>query len=466
MISSRINSKSTIATILLAFAVPGSLARGADLLPASRVDASGTGTVPVAAPMKAGFSKFTIHGESYPYETAADVRKGNGIDRMNRFDALAGTSIVKGLDLHLGVHGTYEREGEISSRRVSAGSLMLKTNIISASGFNLALAPWLESGIGVKGKEVETRAVRARGGVMLLTGWNRKNAFEWNLALGNRNRATEEFEGLRFGHESIYKTSFKVNLTNDFGLTAAADGRQIRVIRDESAGESIFGTGRGQAGFFARFGNVETSIYGGASIDRALGKKYWKPSKDIADIDGGRLFFGAAVSLSLGKSASSTDGEPARDFENNAVDYQVRAKQKGAGNAVGMEPAKAGDAAQPVSHDNDFLKDFGSYSGAKTGADDFSAAEASVKKRDSIPAGAYDITAVEREIKQLRETEKKAQEARQKAEEARLEKERREKAMDGVAREKQMRRMRKEVQSEVDALPTITTEDMSWRGIE
>jgi len=465
MITGRFNSKSLLATALMAAAFPGALAFGADLLPQSRVDASGTGTVPVAAPMKSGFSKFTIHGETIPYESAGDVSRaqGDGIDRVNRFDALAGTSLVKGLDLHLGVHGTYEREGQVSSRRVSGGSLMLKTNMISASGFNLALAPYVESGIGVKGKEVETRSVRARGGVMLLTGWNRKNVFEWNLALGNRNRATEVFDGLRFGHESVYKTSIKVNLTNDFGLTAAADGRQIRVIRDGAAEESVFGTGRGQAGFFARFGSIETSLYGGASIDRALGKKYWKPSKDIADIDGGRLFFGAAVSMSIGKSAASSDSvpsgdsQPARDLENNTVESQVRVKQK----------AKAVDQkTEPVSYDNDFLKDYGSYSGARTGSDDFSAAEASVKKQDAIQAGAYDITAVEREITQLRETEKKAAEARQKAEDARLEQERVEKARHGVEREKQLRHMRKEVQSEVDALPTITTEDMSWRGLE
>ena len=442
----------------------GSHAQAADLLPQARIDASGTGTVPVAAPMKAGYSKFTLHGESTPHESAQDVASYGGLDRSNRFDVLAGTSLAKGLDLHLGVHGTYERDGQISSRRVSSGSLMLKTNIISAGGFNLALAPYFESGIGTKGKEVETRAVRGRGGLMLLAGYNRKNVFEWNLAVGNRNRATEKFDGVSFGHESVYKTSLKVNVTNGFGLTAAADGRQIQV--DDN--KSVFGTGRGQAGFFARFGNVETSVYGGASIDRALGKKLWKPKRDIAELDGGRLFFGAAVSLSIGASKSANDNEPAQDFDHNAVETQARVRG-GKMQVPAVIPgvgSAARESTEPVSYENDFLKDFAGYTSGTGRSDDFSSAEATLKSQSVAQPGAYDINAVEREIAQLRAAESKADEARRKADEARLESERKQNAKTNSERAKLMRKMRKEVQADVDALPSITTEDVSWHGLE
>ena len=451
---------------VVSFAMTGAApcALAGDLLPQSRIDASGTGTVPVAAPLKAGYTKATLHAESTPYESAKDL---GGVERTNRFDALAGTSLAKGFDLHLGVHGTYERDGEISSRRVSGGSFMIKANVISASGFNLALAPYLESGIGSKGKAVDTRAVKSRGGVMLITGFNRKNAFEWNMALGNRNRASEDFEGISLGHESVYKTSIKVNVTNKFGFTAAADGRQIKVLKDGEAEASVFGTGRGQLGAFARFGNVETSVYGGASIDRAMGKKLWKPKHEIADLDGGRLFFGVAISLSLGESLSSRDHEPVRDFDSNAVENEVRVqKTKKAGRAVRSGLEETDGSSAPVSYDNDFLKDLtGSGSGVNQ-ADDFSAAEASLKKQDAVQAGSYDINAVEREIAQLREADKKAQEARAKAEMIRSEKERSRHAKTAAEQAKLMRQMRKEVQADVDALPSNSIEDLSWHGLE
>lgn len=464
---------------LAALLLPGALVAGAvsiamtgaatcalagDLLPQSRIDASGTGTVPVAAPLKVSYTKATLHAESAPYESAKDL---GGLDRSNRFDALAGTSLAKGFDLHLGVHGTYERDGEISSRRVSGGSFMIKANVISASGFNLALAPYLESGIGSKGKAVDTRAVKSRGGLLLITGFNRKNAFEWNLALGNRNRASEEFDGISFGHESVYKTSVKVNVTNRFGFTAAADGRQIKVMKDGADESSVFGTGRGQLGAFVRFGNVETSVCGGASIDRAMGKKLWKPKHEIADLDGGRLFFGAAISLSLGESTSTRDHEPVRDYGSNAVENEVRVqKTKKAGRAGSVESAGTADSTVPVSYDNDFLKDLtGSGSGVNQ-ADDFSAAEASIKKQDAVQAGTYDINAVEREIAQLRTAEKKANEARAKADESRTEKERSRHAKSVAEQAKLMNKMRKEVQADVDALPSNSIEDLSWHGLE
>ncbi len=438
--------------LALLFALTGgaTYALAGDLLPQSRIDASGTGTVPVAAPLKSGYSKATLHAESTPRESAKDL---GGIDRTNRFDVLAGTSVVKGIDLHLGVHGTYERDGEISSHRVSGGSLMIKTNVISSAGFNLALAPYLESGIGTKGKAVDTRAVKSRGGVMLITGFNRKNVFEWNLALGNRNRASEEFDEISFGHESVYKTSFKVNVSNRFGLTAAADGRQVKVLKDGEGESSVFGTGRGQVGAFARFGNVETSVYGGASIDRAMGKKLWKPKHEIADLDGGRLFFGAAISMSIGETASTRDHEPVRDL----VPVRV----------ISSKVNKVEESSAPVSYDNDFLKDFtaGSGSGANQ-ADDFSAAEAAAKKQDAIQAGSYDINAVEREIVQLREADKKAEEARSKAEQIRAEKERGRNIKAAAEQAKLMRKMRKEVQADVDALPSNSIEDLSWHGLE
>jgi hypothetical protein len=435
------------------------LAAGADLLPQSRLDASGTGTVPSAAPLKSGFSKFTVHGESQLAPDGSGESGYRGIERFNRFDGIAGTSVVKGIDLHLGVHGTYERDGDEyfakSSRRVSGGSLMLKTNVISASGFNLALAPHFESGIGVKGKETFTRAVRARGGVLMILGYNRKNAFEFNLALGNRNRASEEYGDLHIGHEHIYKTSLKLHVTDRLGLTVAADGRQIR------AEEGPLATGRGQAGFFAKYGRFETNVYAGASIDRALGK-YWPEKYKIQDLDGGRLFFGAALSMSIGtRERSSRDLEP--------LPVKPRPEQpvddRNENEANSLQQQATGE---PV-YENDFLKDYERASAPARGdesKDDFAAAEASFKRRAADKAPGYDIDAVEREIERLREADKKAEEARRKAEEARMEKERVDNAKNSASRLKQMQRMRREVQSEVDALPTITTEDMSWRGIE
>lgn len=450
--------------VSLAMTGAATCALAGDLLPQSRIDASGTGTVPVAAPLKAGYTKATLHAESTPYESAKDL---GGLDRSNRFDALAGTSLVKGLDLHLGVHGTFERDGETSSRRVSGGSFLIKANVISASGFNLALAPYLESGIGAKGKDVETRAVKSRGGVMLIAGFNRKNVFEWNLALGNRNRASEEFDGISFGHESVYKTSFKVNVTNRFGLTAAADGRQIKVMKDGADESSVFGAGRGQVGAFARFGNVETSVYGGASIDRAMGKKLWKPKHEIADLEGGRLFFGAAISLSLGESTSMRDHEPVRDFESNAVENEVRVqKTRKSLRGGSSESAATQDSTVPVSYDNDFLKDFTGSGSSANQVDDFSAAEAAIKKPDAVQAGTYDINAVEREIAQLRDAEKKANEARAKADEVRAEKDRSRRLKSAAEQAKLMNKMRKEVQADVDALPSNSIEDLSWHGLE
>lgn len=447
--------------VALAVANMSPLALAGDLLPQSRVDASGTGAVPVAAPLKAGYSKATLHGESTLYKSS-DVSGANSaaLERSNRFDALAGTSLAKGLDLHLGVHGTYERDGEISSRRVSGGSLMIKANVVSVSAFNLALAPYLESGIGSKGNAVETRAVRARGGVMLIAGFNRKNAYEWNLAIGNRNRASEQFDGISFGHESIYKTSIKFNVTNDFGFTAAGDGRQIQVQRDDEAKKAVFGTGRGQLGAFARFGNVEASVYGGASIDRALGKKLWKSLPEIGDLDGGPLFFGAAISMSVGQGVSTRNAEPIRDYDSNAVETEARIKK------AKKSAVMADESTEPVSYDNNFLKDFSGSSAGGNRADDFSAAEAAIQKLNTVPPGSYDIDSVEREIAQLRETEKKADEARAKAEEIRAEKEHSSNAKTAEERAKLMRQMRKDVQADVDALPSNSAEDVSWHGLE
>lgn len=429
-------------------------ALGADLLPQSRLDASGTGTVPSAAPLKSGFTKVTIHGESQVAPDHSDDSEYKGIDRFNRFDGVAGTSLVKGIDLHLGVHGTYEREESESSRRVSAGSVMLKTNVISASGFNLALAPHFESGIGPKGKETFSRAVRARGGLLMILGFNRKNAVEWNLALGNRNRAAEESGDLHIGHEHLYKTSLKVHVTDHLGITLAADGRQIQ------SEEGPLATGRGQAGFFAKYGRYETSVYAGAAIDRALGK-YWPSKYKIRDLDGGRLFFGAALSMSVGsleRSSNDLDRTP----EKTVPEQPIEDRNENEGNAL-QQAAK-----EPV-YDNDFLKDYERASAPARGdeaKDDFAAAESSFKRRAADKTPGYDIDAVEREIERLREADKKAEEVRRKAEEARMEKERSENTKNSARRLKQMDRMRKEVQSEVDALPSISTEDMSWRGLE
>ena len=175
----------------------------------------------------------------------------------------------------------------------------------------------------------------------------------------------------------------------------------------------------------------------------------------------------AAISLSLGESTSTRDHEPVRDYDSNAVENEVRVqKTKKAGRAGSIGSAGTADSTVPVSYDNDFLKDLtGSGSGVNQ-ADDFSAAETSIKKQDAVQAGTYDINAVEREIAQLREADKKAQEVRAKAEMIRAEKERSRHAKTAAEQAKLMRQMRKEVQADVDALPSNSIEDLSWHGLE
>lgn len=463
---------------LMAFGVGASDVFGGDLLPQGRLDASGTGTVPVATPMKPGYSKFTVHAETFVGTDGVPAGPGRqylDLDRMNRFDLLGGVSIFKGLDLHLGLHGTYERRGDVKSQRVSSGSALVKLNLIRAAGFNLALAPYIESGIGEKGEGVYTRSVKSSGGIMMLAGYAVKNSWEWHLALGNRNRASEDFDGFSLGHEFLYKTSAKLHLSRQFGVTLAADGRQLRIQETDRAEQHTVGAGRGQIGVFYKTGSFETSVYGGASIDRALGREAWKATKGIADFDGGALFYGLSMSMSLGgekRDSYQSPARPVRDVESNnsyepsTLTPDANEQGKGGSEVPGGQSNPVEKPQKPESFDNDFLNDFSGTNSGISDDDDFNKAAARVKRQQSAQPGAYDIGAVEKEIERLREAERKADEARQRAEEARMERERKINAQNAVQRAAEIRRLRNEVRDEVDALPTITTEDMSWQGLE
>lgn len=443
-----------------------------DVMPQGRLDASGTGTVPVATPLKPGFSKFTIQAESFPGMDSVPAGPGRDyaeLDRINRFDVLGGVSVLKGLDLHLGIHGSYERLATVSSRRISSGSALLKVNMIRSSGFNLALAPYIESGIGRKGEGVYTRAVKPSGGLMMLAGYALKNRWEWHLAIGNRNRASEEFDNFSLGHEFVYKTAAKFHLSNQFGLTVAADGRQLRIHESGRADEHIVGAGRGQLGVFYKFSNFEANFFGGASIDRAIGREAWKSVKGIADFDGGPLFYGMSLSMSLGQNDQKfrehyRDSTPDIDSNNSYEDVPTSLNDRGQKKEQPSQEAPV--TSKPDDYNNDFLSDFSQRGSGVAKDDDFSDAEARIKQQQVIQPGAYDISAVEQEIERLREAELKAEESRRRAEEARIERERQINARNAAKRAEEMRRMRDAVRDEVDALPTITTEDMSWHGLE
>lgn len=387
--------------------------------------------------------------------------------------------IAEWLDLSLGIKGTQDgREtkldsmnyfGEVETGETTksqkdtfayAGSTVsVKVALVNGPYFGIALQPFVETA-GAKSELSTTRSEAARAGWLGILSYD--YAYHGGLAVnaGYRYRNREEFGNYILRNELIYGANAYAHLARPLALFTSFNGRQItakdiadkRSIEDESTRSLLRGyelTG----GLQMRVQDFIGTIYGGLEN----GKKGFDKTNPV---------FGIDFAYKIGDSRRSTYVD--RDEEDERSDLVAAEREK---KRLGeQEPIKEKKKTEKIEDDpfglaelekDEFL--------VETKDDDFSAVRAKLAKekeqRRKNP-NLSDDAVVEQELAKIRAAEAKAQaaaEQKQREEEIVRRREGLEAYNKALEDEKQYR---EELRDATDDIPSITTEDVSWRGLE
>lgn len=458
-------------------------ALAADVLPAPALDGRATSSVSSAetAGRDEVYTSLQFRGASNVANAHA-FDPANGSDVVlrdaNRISAFAGSALSSSAELSLGLHGTYEHmkpearstlfpeqndngtgaEWQDHSKQTafSGATLALKYQLLNSQGFKLSLLPFVETGAGQNAAFALTRSVSPKAGFAGLMTYGGHGVGEVSLNAGYRYRDTEQVAGLYLRNEIFYRAIVKANLSRDFALFVAGDGRRLQTAqeakRDLETNKLAFAgqeSGEVTAGFDAKFGDAVVQAFGGTHVKAAHG------------IGAGAKVFGVSLALDLGGERRSRRTSVASEIEQEQ-DEKVAASGKGKGKSKVVTAAEPENDYSEMNTENlDHIKELGADSN-----DDFKDVDKILAENAKNANVESDDAKVERELKELREAEAKAkadQDAQDKKDLVQKRKEARKQAKIDDAK---MKGWMEEANKEVEGMEGITEDEMGWNGLE
>jgi hypothetical protein len=384
---------------------------------------------------------------------------GYGITRDLELDlTFRGTKEIMSMGIRNELYETRPRYSEGFKKFKETGyagtRAMLKLRLLETGSVNIAIAPFVEEGMGERGMYSVTRNQKGAAGWMGLVSLGSAGIGAIDLNLGMRYREPQKFDDHFVRNEMFSRLTLTGYLSDELGIFAGIGGRGIMVADADKRGPdmkpqySAQRTADALGGIVATVGGTKISIYGGRSL------------KD-------QVAFGNAEHI-YGMSLTTTFGSKVRDHE-----WGARAKKS---NSSDDESAKAGKgkiktAAEQQAEDerlypemNPNLNDLPVSSDS---SDDFAKIRANMKRQHvTNKAGLTEQQEVEAELSKIRAAEDKVQ-----AEKTRrnLLSERKRKALEkeNVRRNTKLdNELQKRTREELDDEYGITTEDTSWNGLD
>lgn len=455
-------------------------AQAADLLPLGALDPQTTAGVLTADPLRDGEMRGAWNLAARQQVSSVEALRHDAASQhgdlrdANVISALFGYGISPVLGLALGMHASYEHlpapardalfadearfdapawRGSLRQTRASGASFLLKLNLLKSQQSSVAIAPFLESGIGEAASYSLTRSIGPKAGVMALASYGAKGSARLHLNLGWRHRDPETLAKHTLRQEVFYKAMTEGFLSKTFSLFAATEGRAWRIDaspKSEQArtlhGSSLNG------GFKAYLGDAELSAYAGQSLGRASG------------IGIGKRSYGLSLAFALGGASPKTRyATEIQQAEARQAARQAAPKAKSFVDEVEAVFPSQGDYQEMSSEPTeDFLEN---ASQGIVDADFVSSAEEA--QRNRIPEGELsEDEKVQQELSAIREAELAAdrkRELQEAAEEKRMQKARAKQAQE---EEKLMNEWLREAQNGVDAEFGADASDADWQGLE
>lgn len=476
-------------TVLLGLSAGKVLA--ADAMPLGSLDTKATGNVSSGDTQRAGqvSSSFRFEGNQAAASGEDLQPSQEGEDKTvlrdaNKAGLFLGAALTSSMELSLGVHGTFEHvrpedrdqlfpagagvgktQGQVTWREnlketgFATASLMLKMKVLDAQGLKLAFAPFIESGAGEQATYSLTRSVSPKAGWMTAMTYGSEGVAEASLNGGYRYRNPEELGELTLRNELFYRASLKAYASKDFALFVAGDARKIMVARNDQRDDEgklsykPFESGQAMGGFEVKLGDADLQAFYGAKASKGKGFSGF-----------GVKSFGAAVAWSLG----NYKGRSSKDSIGSDIQKEVEADEAAKAKKEEADKAKVVPAKNPVDEYPEMIgKDIDpldALAGDETG--DFKDANKRAEQYKKDAAGQSEDERIEKELKQIKETEEKATKEREAQEKIEQAEARKKAAKEAGEDEKLMKEWMDEAAKDNNEAGTITGDEMEWNGLE
>jgi hypothetical protein len=472
----------------------------ADTLPVAPLDihASGSLSTGETAPIGTVSAELRVDSATAPVR-AGDLGTANPsapatdplVQRADRLSVLFGVALSKRFEISLGLHGTSETlaagtpgaapQGESTAAPAPGtgfadASIFLKANMIHASGFDLALAPFAESGAGTAAAAAYTRSVEPKAGIMGILSYGAPGVAEAAIDAGVRYRNPEVAGDVTLRHEQFLNAGVRVYLTRGVSAFVAYDARRLMVAQNDeldSEGHLRYGmadASQVQLGAGVHLGNMDVQAFASKALKQADQRFGF-----------GDETFGMGLGWELGnyqgrRNHPSVATESERDQERKAAEAAYGPKAaKPAAAAATPEPAKVDDTPPapfpwepgdqddaPVDTTNAAIDPL---AGVNNGPDEFTEAEKRAAAYLDTKGPESEDARVERELEEIHATEEKAE-----AERVRIEAEEQAKASEEAIRDAAAKAKREHAEAveaarKANAIPGITKSELEWDGL-
>ncbi len=457
------------------------MARAVDVQPPQILDGRGTGKVAASSTLKPGTYAVGVHATSdispVPNQVYDKdfVAGRTAVERINRTTASFSLGVTEYLDLSLAVRGTSETlspdyqdqirhddssQGE--NLKFSGASILAKARLIKDGNFAVLLAPFVESGSGSGAESSLARSLDPKAGWMGILSYGESGIAMLTMNAGYRYRQREDVGQLRLRNELFYQGTVEGFFTRSISAFAGGQGRVVTMARtgdedvDGKLRYSPFESSEWSTGVNVKMDVTSISVYGGSRLqERALGH--------------GKSFVGVSLAYQFGdRKRSYSQSVELSERSKKASDTSTdTVKAKAVNKGVTYTNTYTDPALESFDPDAAFMRTAeGDWAGDE--ADDFKALEQRrlQERKDPNYGKPSSDAIVEDELRRLRDAEAKqkqleaerqklADEVQRKSGKSRFQEERQAKG-----------KFRDELRDQVDGLPAITEEDVSWNGLE
>lgn len=338
---------------------------------------------------------------------------------------------------------------QLKETAYSGARLVAKYKLITNRNLHIAIAPFLEEGMGQKAKNSLTRSQKARAGFLTMLSYGHTGVGEINLNAGMRYRDPEVLGHVILRNEMIGKANVKAYLNRNISLFGAVGVRRLMVAnqnkRDTKNNLVYLGKDSGEAllGMTFKAGSTTFSMYGGTDLIEDSSYGFGKNS------------YGLSMITKLG-------GNPKR--------YKWISEKKSSRPKAGKWSPKTGSKQKET---KDLYPEMNGnvdhLSNVPDGVeDDFDRLKNKMKKKRK-KNGKEELSTeelVDKELAELRAAEKKVEQAKLKRKKN-TRKQRLSRAKKASSKEKKrVARIRQQAEQDLDDDYSITVDDVSWDGLE
>lgn len=355
--------------------------------------------------------------------------------------------------VHRHVAGT--RPASMPRSAFNGVSLLGKYQFLSNGLFHMAFAAAIDSGMLDKDSYGLTRSDDPTGSWNLIATYGAPKSHQVSLNTGYRYRFPENVGPYLMRNEWFYRGGASAQVMDSIALFTSAEGR--RVMRAPENGPFQKGSRRYRpeysvgyhAGVALTLGESEIGLYAGRA-------------SETSHFGHGMRTYGMSLTMTLG--GGSDEPAPRLDPDRKPTEFDELDAYK----------QKRSKAKGPLGEDRDvdFIRDMEDATERRVDAeknpsdlDDFELLERREKEEREKPVRSSAEMA-EEEIERIRAA-KKAREEREAQRQAAEERARAKSDYEDLkTREKEMKKVEKDIKEQVDEYPTVTDDELNWKGLE